>query len=147
MWISMKIIKLPALLLSLLLLSACSSEKSPSQVYEEYNSRVIQGINYDDDKAYYTKRKQKEVESKMPQYMETMNKSREAVIKVYLKFSREVAKCKDIVLVKEIGDGNTAMLEYSQKDICGNESTSQEKQTIRMINEGGWKIDDIEISL
>jgi len=143
----MKIIKLPALLLSLLLLSACSSEKSPSQVYEEYNSRVIQGINYDDDKAYYTKRKQKEVESKMPQYMETMNKSREAVIKVYLKFSREVAKCKDIVLVKEIGDGNTAMLEYSQKDICGNESTSQEKQTIRMINEGGWKIDDIEISL
>jgi hypothetical protein len=49
--------------------------------------------------------------------------------------------------VKEVIDRNTAMLEYSQKDICGNESTSQEKQSLRMINEGGWKIDEIEISL
>jgi hypothetical protein len=131
----------------LFLLLACSSEKSPGQVYEEYNSRVIQGINYDDDMTYYTKRKQEEVESKIPQYMETMEKSRDEVIKVYIEVSRELAKCKEIILVKEIVDFNTAVLEYSQKDICGNESTSQEKQSIRMINEGGWKIDDIEISL
>ena len=143
----MKISKLLSLSLILFLLSACSSEKSPSEIYEEYNSKVIQGINFDDDKAYYTKRKREEVESKIPQYMETMYKPREEVIKFYLEFSRELAKCKDIVLAKEIVDGNTAMLEYSQKDICGNEPTSQEKQTIQMINEGGWKIDDIEISL
>jgi hypothetical protein len=133
--------------LILFLLLACSAEKSPGQIYEEYNSRVIQGINYEDDKAYYTKRKQEEVESKIPQYMETMKKSRDEVVKVYLEFSRELAKCKEIILVKEVVDRNTAVLEYSQKDICGNESTSQEKQSIRMINEGGWKIDDIEISL
>ena len=143
----MKIFKLLSLSLVLLLLLACSSEKSPGQVYEEYNSRVIQGINYDDDMTYYTKRKQEEVESKIPQYMETMEKSRDEVIKVYIEVSRELAKCKEIILVKEIVDLNTAVLEYSQKDICGNESTSQEKQSIRMINEGGWKIDDIEISL
>jgi len=143
----MEIPKLLSLTLILFLLSACSSEKSPHEIYEEYNSKVIQGISFDDDKAYYTTRKREEVESKIPQYMETMNKPREEVIKFYLDFSRELAKCKDIVLVKEIVDGNTAMLEYSQKDTCGNESTSQEKQTIQMINEGGWKIDDIEISL
>ena len=143
----MKISKLLSLSLILFLLSACSSEKSPSEIYEEYNSKVIQGINFDDDKTYYTKRKREEVESKIPQYMETMNKPREEVIQFYLEFSRELAKCKDIVLAKEIIDGNTAMLEYSQKDICGNEPTSQEKQSIQMINEGGWKIDDIEISL
>ena len=97
--------------------------------------------------AYYTKRKQEEVESKIPQYMETMEKSRDEVIKVYIEFSRALAKCKEITLVKEVVDLNTAVLEYSQKDICGNESTSQEKLSIRMINEGGWKIDDIEISL
>jgi hypothetical protein len=143
----MKIFKLLSLSLILFLLLACSAEKSPGQIYEEYNSRVIQGINYEDDKAYYTKRKQEEVESKIPQYMETMKKSRDEVVKVYLEFSRELAKCKEIILVKEVVDRNTAVLEYSQKDICGNESTSQEKQSIRMINEGGWKIDDIEISL
>ena len=143
----MKIVKLLSLCGIFVLLLACSPEKSPGQIYEEYNSRVIQGINFDDDKAYYTKRKQVEVESKIPQYMETMEKSRDEVIRVYLEFSRELAKCKEIILVKEVVDHNTAVLEYSQEDICGNESTSQEKQSIRMINEGGWKIDDIEISI
>ena len=133
--------------LSLLVLSACTPDKPPSQIYEEYNSRVIQGIDFDDEKAYFTKRKQEEVEAKMPQYMESMNKTRVEVIKVYLDFSRGLAKCKEIDLVKEEITGNTATLEYSQKDICGNESTSQEKQSIRMINENGWKIDDVVVSI
>ena len=131
----------------LILLIGCSSEKSPSQVYNEYNSKVIEGISFDDDKAYYSKRKQDEVESKFPQYMKKMEKSREEVIEFYLSFSREVAKCKELILVKEVMNGDLAILEYSQKDICGNESVSQEKQLIRMVNEDGWKIDDIEISL
>ena len=133
--------------LLLLVLSACTPDKLPSQIYEEYNSRVIQGIDFDDEKAYFTKRKQEEVESKMPQYMESMNKTREEVIKVYLDFSRGLAKCKEIALIKEEITGNTATLEYSQKDICGNESTSQEKQLILMINENGWKIDDVVVSI
>lgn len=143
----MNIFKLLSLFSILFLLLACSPEKSPGQIYEEYNSRAIQGINYDDDKAYYTNRKLEEVEAKIPQYMETMKRSRDEVINLYLAFSRELAKCKEITLVKEVIDRNTAVLEYSQKDICGNESMSQEKQSIRMINEDGWKIDDIEISL
>jgi len=129
------------------LLIGCSAEKSPSQVYSEYNSNVINGISYVNDKAYYTKRKQEEVESKIPQYMKQMDKSRDEVIEFYLKFSREVAKCKEITLVNEVIEADTAFLEYSQKDICGNESTSQEKQMIRMVNGDGWKIDDVEISL
>ncbi len=125
----------------------CSAEKSPSQVYNEYNSKVIDGIGYDEDKAYYSKRKQEEVESKFPQYMGQMNKSRDEVIELYLSFSREVAKCKEITLVNEVIEGDTALLEYSQKDICGNESASPEKQVIKMVKEGAWKIDDVEISL
>ena len=133
--------------LSLLVLSACTPNKPPSLIYEEYNSKVIQGIAFADEKAYFTKRKQEEVESKMPQYMESMNKTRVEVIKVYLEFSRALAKCKEITLVKEELAGNKATLEYSQKDICGNESTSQGKQTIQMINENGWKIDDVVVSI
>ena len=136
------------LLISLTLLAmGCAREKSPSQVFSEYNAKVIEGIDYEADKAYYSKRKQADVESKLPQYMERMSKSREEAIRFYLDFSRSVAKCKEIHLVNEAIEGNTARLEYSQKDVCGNESTSPEKQTVKMIKEDGWKIDDIEISL
>ncbi len=128
-------------------LIGCSSEKSPSQVYDEYNMKVINGLSFEEDKAYYSKRKQEEVESKFPQYMKQMGKSHTEVIEVYLNVSREVARCKEITLVSEVIDANIAILEYSQKDICGNESSSQENQKIKMVNENGWKIDDIEIGL
>lgn len=144
---SMKNAKLLSYAMVTAILIGCSADKSPSQVYVEYNSKVINGISYDDDKAYHSKRKQQEVESKFPQYMEQMNKTRDEVIEFYLSFSREVAKCKEITLVNEVTNGDTSLLEYSQKDICGNESASQEKQVIRMVKEGGWKIDNVEISL
>ena len=129
------------------LLFSCSVEKSPSQVYIEYNSRVIAGLSFDDEKVYFSKRKQQEVESKMPQYMQQMTKSRNEVIAVYLEFSKSLAKCKEISLVSEVIETKKASLEFSQKDICGNESTSTEKQVVKMVKEGGWKIDDVVISL
>lgn len=79
--------------------------------------------------------------------MKQMNKSRDDVIELYLNLSREVAKCKEITLDSEVIEGDTALLEYSQKDVCGNESATTEKQKVRMKNEGGWKIDEVEISL
>lgn len=143
----MKLFKPLPLSVILVLLIGCSSEKTPSQVYDEYNSKVINGINFNDDKAYYSKRKQDEVESKFPEYMKKMDKSREEVIEFYLNFSRELAKCKELELVSEVINGEAATLKYSQKDICGNAINMEERQLIRMINEGGWKIDEIEISL
>jgi hypothetical protein len=59
---------------------SCSPEKSPSQVYSEYNDKVIEGISFEEDKSYFSKRKQIEVESKFPQYMKKMNKSKAQVI-------------------------------------------------------------------
>ena len=140
--------KLDKFLLAVLILNGgCSADKTPSQTYNEYNSKVISGLAFDDEKAYYTKRKVNEIELKFPQYMKKMKKSREEVIEFYSEFSREHAKCKELTLVRENINGNVATLEFSQKDICGNQSSTQEKQVIRMINEDGWKIDDIEISL
>lgn len=111
------------------------------------SGRVIDGISFDDEKSYYTKRKQNEIESKFPQYMQKMKKSRNEVMEFYSKFSREHAKCKELSLIRETINGNIAELEYAQKDICGNTSSTPEKQLIRMINEDGRKIDDVEISL
>jgi hypothetical protein len=125
----------------------CESEPTPSEVYEEYNLKVSNGMTFDEEKAYYTERKKNEVESKIPQYMKKMNKSREEVIKFYTDFSQSVAKCKEITLIKESIDGVKAVLIYDQKDICGNDSGANEKQTVHMINDGKWKIDDVEISL
>lgn len=133
-----------ALLVSLLF--SCSVEKSPSQIYLEYNSRVITGISFDDEKAYFSKRKQQEVELKMPQYIKQMNKPRDEVIAIYLEFSKGLAKCKEIFLVSEVIETEKASLEFSQKDICGNESTSTENQVVKMVKEGSWKIDDVVIS-
>ena len=143
----MTIIKSLSLALFVSLLFGCSTEKSPSLVYIEYNSRVIAGISFGDEKKYFSKRKQQEVESKMPQYMKQMNKSRDEVIAIYLEFSKGLAKCKEISLVSEIIETNKASLEFSQKDICGNESTSTAKQLVKMVKESGWKIDNVVISI
>lgn len=65
-------------------MSGCSLERSPSQVYDEYTSKVITGISYHEDQAYYSERKREEVESKIPQYMKQMDKSRDEVIEFYI---------------------------------------------------------------
>lgn len=133
--------------ISVLVLIGCTTPKSPSEVYDEYNAKVQQGISYQEDKAYYTQRKQADVESKFPQYMQQMKQSRDEVIASYLSFSKAAAKCKALTLVSQVIDGDTAVLEYAQKDLCGNASEANEKQRISMINEGGWKIDELQISL
>jgi len=143
----MTIMKPLSLALFVFLLFGCSTEKSPSLVYIEYNSKIIVGISFDDENDYFSKRKQQEVELKMPQYMKQMNKSRDEVIAIYLEFSKGLAKCKEISLVSEIIETNKASLEFSQKDICGNESTSTAKQLVKMVKEGGWKIDNVVISI
>ncbi len=126
---------------------ASIADIAPHKIYEEYNSKVVSGISFEEDKSYYTKRKQDEVDSKIPRYIERLKKPRDEVIAFYLDISMRIAKCKEIILLNETIDGDTATLEYSQKDICGNEPTNQGKQRIKMTKENGWKIDDIVISL
>ncbi len=52
-----------------------------------------------------------------------------------------------ITLVNEVLLPKKATLTYSQTDTCGNSSNNNEKQIIKRIEEGGWKIDEVEISL
>ncbi len=123
------------------------ADTSPRDVYEKYNSKVKAGISFEEEKSYFTQRKQDEVVSKIPRYMKQLNKSRSEVIEFYLDITMNTAKCKAITLTNESIDGDTANLEYSQKDICGNRSSSPQKQKIKMIKENGWKIDKIAISI
>lgn len=136
------------LILSLLItLTGCGEKPSPSAVYEEYNAKVISGLSFEEEKEYYSKSKLAEVEASFPKYMAQMKKSKEEVVKFYQDFSQSVAKCKTIKLLKQQDSNNSTVLIYAQTDICGNESSGDEKQTVKMVNENGWKIDSVEVSI
>ena len=130
-----------------LTLTACGEKNAPSDVYEEYNSKVVNGLSFKDEKKYYSTSKLAEVEASFPRYMAQMKKSKEEVIKFYQDFSQSVAKCKSIKLLEEQKSGESVVLIYSQTDTCGNDFDGNEKQTVKMVNESGWKISSIEIRL
>ena len=138
--------KILVLSLSITLLG-CGETSSPDSVYQEYNSKVIDGISFEDEKKYFSTNKLAEVEASFPRYMAQMKKSREEVIKFYLDFSQSVAKCKSIKLLKEQQSGESVVLIYSQTDTCGNVPDGKEKQIVKMVNENGWKIASVEIGL
>lgn len=129
------------------ILTGCGESDSPSSVYEAYNSKVIDGISFEEEKKYYSIKKLAEMEASFPRYMVQMKKNREDVIEFYQEFSQSVAKCKSIKLVDEKKSVEQVVLIYSQVDTCGNKSADKEKQVIRMVNESGWKIDNVEVSL
>ena len=48
-----------------LLLVGCAEPESPSQFYERYNQRVIDGISFADDAAHFSARKRAQVEARL----------------------------------------------------------------------------------
>ncbi|MFL0797217.1 MAG: hypothetical protein K6L73_06960 [Cellvibrionaceae bacterium] len=131
-----------------LLLTACSSKESPSQVYDRYTQQVISGIDYKTDLSFYTERKQREIDGQVPKYMQNMHMSRKAVEEMYVSEAKRLAKCKELTLLEEKQiNPKVAFLLYAQKDTCGKKTIAQEKQKVRMFNEGGWKIDEVEFVL
>ena len=67
--------------------------------------------------------------------------------RIHVAFSQSVAKCKRIKLLEQQKSDESVLLIYSQTDICGNGSGDNEKQTVKMVNQSGWKIASVEISL
>lgn len=131
-------------------LAASAAEKSPAEVYAEYNARVVRGISFADDAAYYSTRKRAEVEGKFPLQMKQMNKSRDEVIAIYLQFSRELAKCQVLSLATQRLEAReaAAYLEYAVADRCAKAPAAPQRHKIKMVKEGGgWKIDSVEIAL
>lgn len=136
----------------LLGLCACKEAKSPAAFYEEYYAKSAAGFaSLDEDAAYHSKRKRAEVEAKLPAMMQSMGKTREEVVALYLDLAKATAHCKKIELAEQQVSDTTAQLTYRQTDVCGNASTTPpsapQSQRVRLVNEGGWKIDHVEIAL
>jgi hypothetical protein len=128
--------------------AGCSSAESPKAFYERYYAKSAAGIStLEEDAKHYSARKRAEVEQKIPLMMQGMGKSREEVSSIYLSMSKAVARCKKIELASEEITGGVAVLNYRQTDVCGNMTSGPEKHKVRLVDESGWKIDHVEVSL
>ncbi|NMY41550.1 MULTISPECIES: hypothetical protein [Pseudomonadaceae] len=129
-----------------LLLVGCAEPESPSQFYERYNQRVIDGISFADDAAHFSARKRAQVEARLAA-LPAGESGREQMIASYLQFSREVARCKTLQLQSQQVQEQRAELLYAQTDSCGKAVAEPEKHKVILVWEDGWKIDEVEIAL
>lgn len=122
--------------------------QTPSQVYEEYNSRVISGASFEEGILYFSKRKWAKVEDAIAEVMKQGEKSRSEVIEIATTASQRIEKCMSISLLEEKITDDRATVIYTQKDDCNKDPslTVADKRIIRMVNEDGWKIDEIEMA-
>lgn len=138
---------IPAIV-SAILFVGCKGNDGPSATYEAYYKKAAAGISaFEEDAQFYSARKRAEVEQKIPAMMQSMGKSREDVVALYLAMSKAVAQCKKITLDREEVSGTLATLTYRQEDTCGNKPSGPEFQKVRLLNENGWKIDHVEVAL
>jgi hypothetical protein len=135
------------IILGMVLFIGCEEKQSPSEIYLEYNQKVIAGLTFENEKEYFSKNKILEVESSLPRYMKQMNKTEAEVLKFAQDFAQSVARCKEINLTESQEVPQGVKLVYSQKDICGNSPVEDGKQIVIMTNENGWKINSIEIHI
>lgn len=136
------------LALLLIVLAGCQKQEAPDAFYERYYQKSASGIaTLEEEAHFYSARKRADVEQKIPAMMKMMGKTRDEVARVYLDMSQTLARCKKIELAGQSVSGNVAELTYRQTDVCGSTSTSPESQKVRLVNEDGWKIDHVEISL
>jgi hypothetical protein len=127
-----------------LLLAGCSEPELPSQFYERYNQKVIDGISFAEDAAHFSAAKRAQVEARLAASGE---QGREQMISAYLQFSREVARCKALQLQSHQVEEQRAELVYAQTDRCGKAAAEAEMHKVTLVWEDGWKIDAVEIAL
>lgn len=136
------------LALLLIALAGCQKQEAPNVFYERYYQKSVDGIaTLEEEAVFHSARKRADVEQKIPAMMKMMGKTREEVARVYLGMSQTLARCKKIELDGQSISGDVAELTYRQTDVCGSTSTSPETQKVRLVNEDGWKIDQVEVRL
>ena len=129
-----------------LLLAGCSEPELPSQFYERYNQKVIDGISFAEDAAHFSAGKRAQVEARLAA-LPAGEQGREQMIAAYLQFSREVARCKALQLQSQQVEEQRAELVYAQTDRCGKAAAEAETHKVTLVWEDGWKIDAVEIAL
>ncbi len=138
------------IILGAIVLSLVGCERSPEprnatpdETYREYYQRVIEGINYEDGKRYHSKAFTQNLETRIKTAQQSSPNSYEAFMTIYFKRQQSSAKCNAITLASETIDGEIAELVYNSESTCESNKIVDTDNIIRMVNEDGWKIDDI----
>lgn len=120
--------------------SAITHTESPQQVYDRYHKLVKNGRNFDEDKAFYSQSRQAEVMTKASTMARANGGSIEDITNAYLQMTELMAKCSDLTLIDERINGVKAYLTYRIEDLCENDLGTEGRESIELVNEGGWKI-------
>ena len=129
-----------------------TSSKTPTETMLEYHAFSKTNLDFNKETSYYTEAMRKEVEEKMPLYVERMKlDSIDAAKQRYMKFNSQTAKCMELKPVTQNVNGDVAKLEFTAIDLCTEVSEGDERQTAKQVvtmkNESGWKIDKSELVL
>lgn len=119
--------------------------QTPSQVYEEYNNKMISGFSFEEKLSYFSKQKSEKIQNALNEAMKKYGLSRSEAIDASTKHPAAYGKCYPITLVEEKITGDQATVTYTQKYDCEGDPLPKapQKRRIKMVNEDGWKIDKI----
>lgn len=133
-------------LFAVFLLSACGQQsQSPSDVYLAYHERAAQGMSFDEESSYFSARQRAGLDEKIASMMERTGKSHDEITSLYLDVSRDTAKCSTLSLVEERIEGDNAYLVFDATGSCPDTATSDSRHEVKLVQEGGWKFDEVEI--
>ena len=131
----------------LLVLGACNQKaKMPHEVYEAFSAGVRNGSSYEQQKIYFSQKKQQEAENSLQRYAEAGGKSREEMLAIMMDLQQRIEKCSALTRKEEKIEDARAILIYTRTDTCGTKSDFSQ-ETVTMVQENdSWKIDDVIVS-
>jgi hypothetical protein len=136
-------IRIFIVVLLVLIVAGCS--ETPAETHRRITSQEATVSTFEELKASYSKRKQAQMDSELSSQAQLSGKSKEQIMAASLKLFRRFADCKRLKLVGEEVNGSRAILTYENSDTCFSKEPNVNREIVHMVNENGWKIDEIEI--
>jgi hypothetical protein len=142
------------LAIPLILLVGCNGEnntptkptKSPTNTYIDYHEQAKTNLDFNIELSYYSKNMKSETQSKIDKNAKKKNITTEEVKTKYMKFISTSTACMELHPISEIfSNTSIATITFNVIDLCSDHAGATQKVT--MVNESGWKIDSIEITL
>jgi len=130
---------------TIIILFVAGCADSPSAAHQKIMSHEAVVESFEALKASYSKRKQAQMDADLSGQAKTSGKSKEEIAAASLKLFKHFARCKNLKLLSEVVAGDKAVLTYENSDTCFSEEPNVNREIVHMVNESGWKIDEIEI--
>lgn len=130
------------------LLSACVSPETPKKVFGNYMEQEKKGFtSFEVFLNFYSERKTTEIKESISQILKQHPEKKEDKVKISsLEHFKRFAKCKEYTFENEEIKNDKATLTYSVNNIC-DKPPFVNTEYIFMVNESGWKIDEVDIKL